>query len=371
MSVQVRVGKNRGFELLVGLALLVAGCDASSAPDADNDATSAGGKADDAEGATATSVAGTPLTDADKARIEALLADGPMYQPTNQPDAVFLLHDTAGATSSSYMQQQVDEGRGPLGLGPQVWVNDKDTFFARPFFSRWRPSATLHEKALDIIPSENEFGDMGRRVWGQTPASDRDAILGGTLDAVTIDELGPDGLDAAEIDEEIDKARALFEQSSGRLYTTATWALEGLVEAGHATGLPEAAVLKDYFEQRNTRVEQTVNVEIGQRAGNCSTSDVVPAYDDFIYEQVADLYLHSALVAGVFPSVDTHFWTDRVHRGHCDPRCFDLDRLYDEIAERMGHESGTLYGVEPSYGTRYGETTIWWNEASCGAPAPR
>ncbi len=354
---------------LLGAAVSVCACDDTEAADVDSDPTE-GGKADDAEDG-ANSIAGTPLTDDDRDRIESMLDDGPMYEPGDVADAVFLLHDTAGASSSAYMQEQVDVGRGPLGAGPQVWVNRHDTFFARPFFSRWRPSATLHEKAVDIMASADELAEIGRRVWDGAPELEREAILGASLDAVTLDELGPDGLEEEEIADEIDKARALFGRDDARLYTTALWTLEGLVEEGHAVTMPEARELEDYFEQRNARIERTLNVELGQGPGNCTASDVVPAYDDFVYEQMADLYLHSALVAGVFPRVDTHFWTDRAFRGHCDPRCFDLDRLYDEISERMDHEPGTQYGVPPVYGTGYGQDTIWWREDSCGAPAPR
>jgi len=43
------------------------------------------------------------------------------------------------------------------------------------------------------------------------------------------------------------------------------------------------------------------------------------------------VYLKAALAGGVYPRITTHFAVDAFASGHCDPRCFDLSRLYKRI----------------------------------------
>ena len=80
--------------------------------------------------------------------------------------------------------------------------------------------------------------------------------------------------------------------------------------------------------------------------------------------------MQSALVAGFYPETTTHFAIDAAHRGHCDPRCFELDYFYSVVAEQMGHPPGTRYGDAAKYGLVYGEHNVWWDDAVCGG-SPR
>jgi hypothetical protein len=95
-----------------------------------------------------------------------------------------------------------------------------------------------------------------------------------------------------------------------------------------------------------------------------------PPYTNDQYASLVLLYLRAARAAGRFPEVTTHFVVDAFIRGHCDPRCFDLQRFYNDVATALGHGQGSTYGPAPSYGTTWGTHNIWWNDRICNGPHP-
>jgi hypothetical protein len=135
-----------------------------------------------------------------------------------------------------------------------------------------------------------------------------------------------------------------------------------------------------YFPAREARVGSIVPIEIVQVGvidpkKNLNTCDPKnpnvkpmpsPPYSDNQYLNIALVYLNAAYVSGRFPEATTHFVVDAFERGHCDPRCFDLQKLYDTIAVLLGHGKGSTYGVKPSYGLTWGTNTIWWDNTICG-----
>jgi hypothetical protein len=95
-----------------------------------------------------------------------------------------------------------------------------------------------------------------------------------------------------------------------------------------------------------------------------------PPYSQNQYTNIAGLYLRAAHIAGRFPSVSTHFVADAFVQGHCDPRCFDIKKLYGEIAGGISHPAGCTYGIIPNFGTKSGTNNIWWNDKICGGSPP-
>jgi hypothetical protein len=178
--------------------------------------------------------------------------------------------------------------------------------------------------------------------------------------------------------------------------TTGLWAVENLCNLGvQAAQYPKTEddktidrrpafknacdKLKPYFAQRNARVGSTVHVEMLQQKADedipkyekKDKTKTPDAYTADQYRNVVGLYLRTADIAGKFPSITTHFFLDGRLHGHYDPRCFDLDRLYGEIAATIGHPAGCMYGVEPSYGTERGKDKVWWTFKACHGAAPR
>ncbi|MFN3200154.1 MAG: hypothetical protein ACE366_17280 [Bradymonadia bacterium] len=297
----------------------------------------------------------------------------------------FVLHDTAGISSDSYYERLVAEGRGPLGHGPGVFIHrDGETFVTRPeIFSPRRPPSSYHERGTDIL-SNDEIAQVSRVVWSFTYPDAQSTALEHALDGL--------GLTAEEIESETEKALKELTATEGRIYTTSAWTIEHLctlaemeldgmgtgVDAvifpGHKDEVSEACKkAMPYLEARNDRIGRALNIELIQSLGSdCFNRDepvALEGYTDEQYKGAAQRYLQASLKAGYLPEVTTHFWDDRAFWGHCDPRCFDLDRFYGLIAEALGHPDGAQYGIAAKYGTRYGRHTIWWNEAVCG-PTP-
>ncbi len=281
-------------------------------------------------------------------------------------------------------------GRGPLGLGVNAFLPRENTaVLARPnFYEPRRPTTTEFEKASNIL-AKPERERLLRQVWRSTnPNAQRQA-----LDAA----LANLGLSAGEIASEQKEASGKLAAASGRIYTTATWSVESICtrfnsgDRSVANPSQEASLsgacapLSNYFNIRNTRVKSSVAAEIvqvGARSarGNqntCSASNPNiatlpnPPYSDNQYGYTLAFYLRSALAAGKFPQVTTHFVLDTFDtEGHCDPRCFNVNKLYKAIANTMGHAQGSSYGITPSYGTRSGTNNIWWDNRICHGSAP-
>jgi hypothetical protein len=304
----------------------------------------------------------------------------------NLPDPRFILHDTSFIMSPSILDRERRSGRGPLGLGVNAFLPPEDaTVMARPnFYTLRRPTTTEFEKASDIL-DRTDREQLLRQVWKSTNEDDRTQALDTAL--ANLD------LSSAEITAEQKGAREKLAAASGRIYTTATWAVETICASNVETNSPtqlssirEACEgLENYFRIRNSRVKSSVAIEILQVGARSSTGNQNtcsarnlniatlpnPPYSDHQYQSATSLYLRSALATGKFPQTTTHFALDTFDpAAHCDPRCFNLTQLYNSISSVMGHAQGSTYGITPSYGTQGGTNNIWWDDNICHGTAP-
>jgi hypothetical protein len=336
---------------------------------------------------------GRTLTSSERDRIATYLRSRSItIAPTAdvRSDARFILHDTSVIMSSSVLDRERQIGRGPLGLGVNAYLpRENSVVLARPtFYEARRPTTTEFEKASDILPKP-ERERLLRTVWRSTTGNARRQALDNAL--VNLN------LTSSEIAKEQREASAKLAASSGRIFTTATWSVENIctrynsgdrsvVSPGAEASLRSACgTLTNYFNIRNSRVRSAVAAEIIQAGvrserGNQNTCDAGnsniagfanPPYSENQYNYTLGIYLRAALSAGKFPQMTTHFALDAFDpEAHCDPRCFNLTKLYGSIASVMGHARGSSYGIVPSYGTRLGTNNIWWNDRICRGSAP-
>jgi hypothetical protein len=292
--------------------------------------------------------------------------------------------------SPSLLERERQLGRGPLGLGVNAFLpRDNSAILARPnFYEPRRPTTTEFEKASDIL-AQAERERLLRQVWQAATGDARRQALDTALANLN--------LSSSEIAKEQKEASAKLSAASGKIFTTATWSVEAICSrynnGDRAVVAPDrednlrsaCGTLTNYFNIRNNRVKSTVAAEIVQAGvrserGNQNTCDAGnsniatfpnPAYSDNQYNYALSLYLRAALSAGKFPQMTTHFAVDTFDsEAHCDPRCFNLTKLYNSIALVMGHARGSTYGIIPSYGTRLGTNNIWWNDRICHGSAP-
>ena len=343
---------------------------------------------------TPTNNAGRILTANERDRMVAYLgrnniSQAPVSNSTIDPR--FILHDTSVILPPSALERERQWGRGPLGLGVSAYLpRDNAAVIARPsFYELRRPTTTEFEKASDImviVDRERLF----RQVWRSTNSNARRQGLDTALANL--------GLSGSEIAVEQKGAADRLSAASGRIYTTATWTIESICSrynngdksvaiAADKEGSLQSACssLKNYFNVRNSRVKSSIPVEIiqvGARSdrGNQNTCDANnsniatlpnPAYSENQYDRTLALYFRAALSAGKFPQMTTHFALDTFDpSAHCDPRCFNLTKLYQKSAAVMGHPLGSSYGIKPSYGTQPNTNNIWWNDNICHSSAP-
>jgi hypothetical protein len=308
----------------------------------------------------------------------------------NLVDPRFILHDTSFIMSPSLLERERRSGRGPLGLGVNAYLpGENASVMARPnFYETRRPTTTEFEKAADILDRQDRERLL-RQAWQSTTEDARSQALDTAL--ANLD------LTSAEIATEQAGATEKLAANSGRIFTTATWAVESICTrfngGDRSVAIPTeldrlssaCQPLGDYFNVRNSRVKSAVAVEIIQvgavsAKGNqntCSASNPNiaklpnPPYSDNQYNSAVALYLRAALAAGKFPQATTHFALDTfAPDAHCDPRCFNLTKFYNSIASVMGHSPGSTYGITPSYGTQGGINNIWWNDNICHGSAP-
>jgi hypothetical protein len=333
------------------------------------------------------------LTPGERDKIAAYLSSRSLSpsSPVNPgTDTRFILHDTSVIMAPSMLERERYLGRGPLGLGVNAFFPRANAVvLTRPnFYEPRRPTTTEFEKASDILPKPQRERLL-RQAWRATNENARRQALDTALANLS--------LSAGEIASEQKEARGKLAAASGRIYTTATWSVESICTRfnsgdrsvtipGQEASLSSAcAPLTNYFNVRNTRVKSSVAAEIVQvgarsERGNqntCSASNPNiatlpnPPYSDNQYNSTAAIYLRSTLAAGKFPQLTTHFILDTFDpEGHCDPRCFNLNKLYNSISLAMGHAKGSSYGITPSYGTRSGTNNIWWNDRICHGSAP-
>jgi hypothetical protein len=306
------------------------------------------------------------------------------------PDPRFILHDTSIILPPERLDRERQQGRGPLGLGVNAYLpRDSSQVIARPnFYELRRPTTTEFEKASDVMVL-NERERLFRQVWQATNSNARRQGLDTAL--VNL------GLSSSEIAKEQQEAADKLSASSGRIYTTGTWTIESICNS-YNSGNRSAAIegresslrnacgsLTNYFNVRNSRIRSSVAAEIiqlGARSeqGNQNTCDAnngniatlpTPPYSENQYDRTLALYFRAALAAGKFPQITTHFALDTFSPdAHCDPRCFNLTKLYQKSAAVLGHAAGSTYGIKPSYGTQLGTNNIWWNDRICHDSPP-
>lgn len=362
---------------------------------------------------------GHPLNQQERQAIAQILGQPLSTDPDPAFDRIpkFILHDTSGELSDSTIERMKQQARGPMGNGIAAYVSreGKVTIARSMFFNQRRPTATVYEKAADILPETVRNREI-RRVWSATAASIRQAALKNVVAELNLNE--PSLANRASIwlnapseqAFETLKARSSTNLDGGK--TTGLWTVAQICNgvlndsenaARMASSSGTAATLKNACQKLNPvlsenrkRVASSTHVEILQKRGsecwvtnaqvrayNQNVPDSLkiqanrvvpletldrPAYTDEQYEQIARLYLQAALQAGQFPEITTHYWVDQGEFGrigtHCDPRGFDLMRLYRQISLALGHPQKTRYGIEPQYGIHPEKgDNVWWTEA--------
>jgi hypothetical protein len=333
--------------------------------------------------------AGKALTEPERTKLESFLRSKNIStSPTNSPpgNPRFILHDTAVILPPERLAREQREGRGPLGLGVSIYApRSGGAVVARPnFYELRRPTTTEFEKAADVLV-QSQRESLFRRIWRATNAAGRQQAVGQALSNM---DLQPN-----EIATEQKKAIAQL-GGSGKIFTTGTWITEkicSIYEGGNrliaaSNDLASAcAGVKKYFIVRNNRVNTSVPIEIlqvgarsssgNQNSCNARNSNLTPfsrpPYTESQYDNVLLQYLRSALLAGKYPETTTHFALDTFDPdAHCDPRCFNLNKMYSSVATVIGHDRNSRYGVTPSYGTRLGTNNIWWDNSFCYSSPP-
>ena len=339
--------------------------------------------------------AGQALTEGDKKAIAAFLklAPGTSTSPlVSIKGPEFLLHDTGAPVGAPGIAKNVAEGRGPLGGGVTAFApRTGDAVMTRPgFFEGKRPTTTEFEKTSDLM-DKGTRERLLRQVWNAVTATTQNDALTSALAAT--------GTTPKEQAEEKKNASAQLASGSSDLVTsTALWAVTAICEKVKASSAKAVAApgkeadltagcagLAVFLATRAQRIASLVTVEIVQESGikdpnkgknacDPNSKNLVPlpspAYTDDQYQAVVKLYLRAALAAGAFPRITTHFAVDAFVQGHCDPRCFNLSRLYNMIATPLGHVVSSQYGDMPSFGTRYGKDNIWWSDRICAGKPP-
>jgi hypothetical protein len=366
--------------------------------------------------------AGSALSEGDKKIIQGNPSSGgvaPGAMGAVVQGAKFLLHDTSSPTSAAAIRHQAtDVNRGPLGKGVTAYVPKSDPFtVARPsLFEARRPSTTEHEKAIELFakPEDNKLSTEDkvktwkqrrdaefRKIWAATNAPEQTASLDRAL--------AGQGLTTAEIEgERTGNKKQKKDQDftpgieaalggTADVTTSASWAVEEICArltpaTVKATAVPgkekdltdTCGELANYFQERRARIASAVTVEIvqpgvkskdgDQNTCNPDNPNIVPLdnppYSDNQYQSIVALYLRAALVAGIFPEITTHFVEDAFIQGHCDPRCFDMGKLYSLIAAALSHPAGSSYGADPNYGKKWGTNNVWWVDKICHKPHP-
>jgi hypothetical protein len=313
---------------------------------------------------------------------------------------------TRRKTEATRAEEERVGARGPLLDAAAAYVlREGEPVIARPkFFDPDRPTSTAYEKRQDMSTLESRERAF-ERIWGALKPDVQTKALSMALAAMALTPATGErekdiraraikerSITPSEVKSEVAAARKQLESTLPAKYTastkpqimtTASWTiaqacglLKGVAPIDLAKTESDAQVLKDtcdqfgaYFAARDPRLGSMVNVEIypADVGSDCATEPSkllpmpTPAYEESQYDGVKKLYLMAILQAGKFPEIVTHFWVDRQFPdGHCDPRCFRLQHLYDLIAAALGHPAGSRYGQPPLYGTSRGKHNVWW-----------
>ncbi|CCI34818.1 MULTISPECIES: hypothetical protein [Microcystis] len=329
-------------------------------------------------------LAGKSLDELEKQKIaEFLQIAPPETELTLDRTPLFILHDTAWSMTAGNIEEQKKYARGPMKLGPNVYIprkpnsRDRDILdsIARPFFERHRPTATFYEQAAEMLPADTR-DQLVRQLWQLTPETIRVkgfalALAGVPLSTRSAPELEKRARIWLNTPSEAVFRRLVKEYPTNYFdgaKSTALWATEAICQQ---LSHPNCDRLQPVFAERNRRVISSVNIELVQAPGShCLTKgrlQPLPGYSDFQYQQTAKYYLLAALQTGQLPQIVSHFAVDSflINQGkypHCDPRGFDLQRLYNLISQALGYDPGTVYGIVPRYGTNIiAGDNIWWH----------
>jgi hypothetical protein len=330
-------------------------------------------------------MAGRALTDADIAAIQAGVpgsASPARITPTVH-GANFVLHDTGSLSSVAHLKEVAGKGRRSSGAGAGVYApqSGSEIVAHQPFYGPRRPTATEWEKGNDVMGKAAREKAL-RAVWKAAARDVRESAIENAL--------VKQGSPPKEVKKELKAAIKELNAKKGDIHSAATWGIQDLCDqvtpqtvatlaksaATEADLLAGCQGLAGLFITREGRIGKTANIEIAQEAGSaCRTTTkkgpLVPLtpYSADQFKAVRDVYLKAALEARVFPTITTHFLVDKVAGDHCDPRCFDLGRLYADIQTLLGHVAGSSYGIAPIYGTGGGDN-VWWNDTVCGGGHP-
>jgi hypothetical protein len=331
-------------------------------------------------------MAGRVLTDGDIAAIQAAIpgaAPPARITPTIR-GANFVLHDTASLVSDKRIAEVAGKGRRSTGAGAAAYApaSGAETIAHQPLFGARRPTATQWEKGTDIM-SKADREKAFREVWKATARDVRESAVESALRA--------QGSPPKELKKGLKAALKELDAAKGDIFSAGTWGIQGICDkvtpktvvnlaaspASEADLTDACQRLATLFITRDARIGSTVNIEIVQEAGsNCRAKarkgkplkPLTPFTADQ-YQSVRNVYLKAALEARIFPAITTHFLVDKVAGDHCDPRCFDLTRLYADVQALLGHPKGSSYGIAPVYGTG-GADNVWWNDTVCGGGHP-
>ncbi len=307
------------------------------------------------------------------------------FSPPGNPR--FILHDTAVILPPARLEKERFEGRGPLGLGVSIYApRGSNAIVARPnFYELRRPTTTEFEKASDVL-NQSRREDLFRRIWRSANSDGRRQGLDRALSNLS--------LRSDEIAKEQKKAADQLGGSS-KIFTTGTWTAEmicNIYEDGNrsiaaSSDLGTACgAAENYFNTRNHRVNSSVPIEILQvgaksdrgNQNSCTSRNgnlipfSNPPYTQVQYDNVVMQYLRATFLAGKFPETTTHFALDHgLPDGHCDPRCFNVNKMYKSVSTVMGHPEGSKYGMNPSYGKSSGSNNIWWDNNFCHSSPPQ
>jgi len=328
-------------------------------------------------------LAGRVLTDTDIAKAESAAAGGAKSPGRITPiiwKATFVLHDTATLIKDKRIAEVTKYGRRSVGEGAGAYAPQvgKPSVAHDPMFGPRRPTATEFEKGSDIMVEKDRFKGM-RAVWAAADKTVREAIL----DQV----LAKQGSGKKEAAKERATAIKELEAKGGKIHSAAAWAIEDLCNqlspknaakmsndpADPKSLLDSCAALSQLLLERSVRLSTHTNLEIVQDSGDgCKTgkgATPLSPYTADQYDAAASVYLRAALEARVFPKITTHFDRDKQAGDHCDPRCFDVGKLYALIGKALGHPTGTIYGITPKYGSGAADN-VWWDNTVCGGSPP-
>ncbi|MFN9174074.1 MAG: hypothetical protein ACK58N_06035 [Synechocystis sp.] len=369
---------------------------------------------------------GRRLTLQERQKVLALLgqpADFPGGFVSGPEAPRIILHDTAGELSREELENRPKYTETPLGDGIAAYVpREGPLIFTRTvLFTPYRPTAAAYEKGLDFA-TEDQRDQSLRKVW---QAANPQAIQQ-SIQAVVgkLKDPPPDLANRAAIWFKLGSNRAYMREYARSPHaldggkTTAIWAIANLCQTvlsdpsqlkqaaapARQSQLQQAcATVNPQLQASQQRLASSMNIELVQKEGSdCFVSDAevqaynqiaddahkiasgqaIPletydrqAYTDSQYEALTQLYLWAAIYAGRFPEIVTHFWLDqgngKVIGTHCDPRGFNLNRLYREIALVLDHPTETQYGAPPQYGRNPDQgDNVWWSEQIMGGEAP-